>query len=365
MTEIVVTCPVYESFRVRQVAGMFDVPLAQRMTERFCVDIPALGDAWRIGLIVGPSGSGKSTLARALFGGNPAAEGGWPRNRAVIDGFPPGPVRKIVSVLTAVGFSSPPSWVKPYHVLSRGEQFRCDLARALLETQGASHPVVVMDEFTSVVDRTVAKAASFALAKAIRGGAVACRFVAVTCHDDIAAWLQPDWMVDMASSRFQWRCLRRPPIALAIHRCGRRAWQAFARHHYLSGTLNPACRCYLALWDGRPVAFCATVRMLARKSHDRISRIVTLPDVQGLGIGSAMLETVAALHRAEGRRVSITASHPAIVAHCRKSPLWRAVDVKRSRARSQKRGNPFAGHYRDSAGRIVVSFEYAAKGASP
>lgn len=364
MPEIVVTCPVHDSFRVRQVAGLFDVPLAERMTERFRVAVPPLGESWRIGLIVGPSGSGKTTLARELFGSHLAAEFAWPRERAVIDGFPPGPVRRIVRMLTAVGFSSPPSWVKPYHVLSRGEQFRCDLARALLdaedkgETGAAGRPVVVVDEFTSVVDRTVARAASAALAKAVRGAAVGCRFVAVTCHDDVAAWLEPDWVVDMAAGQFQRRCLRRPPIELAIHRCGRRAWKAFARHHYLSGALNPACRCYLALWGDRPVAFCATVRMLARRDHDRVSRIVTLPDVQGLGIGSVVLESVAQLHREEGRRVTITASHPAIVAHCRKSPRWRAVSVKRTAAASGKRKGGFAPHYRDAAGRMVVSFAY-------
>ena len=95
--EIEVTCPVFDSFRVQQVGGMFDVPLSHRASERFKVDVPQwlLGRAgqfkcpmnktgqqnlpfitsplspsppWQIGLIVGPSGSGKSTIARAMFG---------------------------------------------------------------------------------------------------------------------------------------------------------------------------------------------------------------------------------------------------------------------------------------------------------
>ena len=130
--EVTVDCPVFDSFRVQQVAGMFDVPLSQRATQRFCVDLPdgwQSGD-WRVGLIVGPSGSGKSTIARTMFPGGVYCPREWPPEQAVVDGLGDRPIKEVTGLLTAVGFSSPPSWVKPYHVLSNGEQFRCDLARA-------------------------------------------------------------------------------------------------------------------------------------------------------------------------------------------------------------------------------------------
>ena len=66
--DVVVNCPVHDSFRVEQVAGMFDVPLCEKATERFQVELPTEDDVWQIGLIVGPSGSGKSTVARHAFG---------------------------------------------------------------------------------------------------------------------------------------------------------------------------------------------------------------------------------------------------------------------------------------------------------
>ena len=88
---------------------------------------------WRIGLIVGPSGSGKSTIARRLFGDRLYENAPWPEDRAVVDCLGDRPIKEIIGLLTAVGFSSPPNWVKPYRVLSNGERFRCDLARALLE----------------------------------------------------------------------------------------------------------------------------------------------------------------------------------------------------------------------------------------
>src|SRR5689334_2604810 len=129
--DVVVSCPVYDSFRVQQVAGMFDVPLAEKAQERFTVELPSLEEPWDVGLIVGPSGSGKSTVARRFYEQELFRGAEWAADKAVIDCFGETPMRQIVELFTAVGFSSPPSWVKPYQVLSGGERFRCDLARAL------------------------------------------------------------------------------------------------------------------------------------------------------------------------------------------------------------------------------------------
>jgi GNAT superfamily N-acetyltransferase len=288
-------------------------------------------------------------------------------------------VRNVVELFTAVGFGSPPSWIKPYAVLSNGEKFRCDLARALsiaykdsgcgMQGSGKAtdneslppaprilHPLTVFDEFTSVVDRTVAKVSSAAIAKGIRRGHIPCQFVAVTCHYDVAEWLEPDWVLDMATRELSWRCLRRPAIRLEIHRSRVAAWELFKRHHYLSAGLAPQARCYLATWDGVPVTFCATLPVIAQRGHRRFTRIVTLPDYQGIGIGMRVTEAVAELHRAEGLRINVTSSHPALVRHCRRSPRWRAVSVKKT-GTSRSTTTRFRG-YRSSAGRAVVSFEY-------
>jgi GNAT superfamily N-acetyltransferase len=400
--QIHVECPVFESFRVAQVAGMFDVPLSEKMRETFCVDAPDIdgigeGKDWRIGLIVGPSGSGKSTVARELFGDRFYAGGAWAEDRAVVDGVGELPARTIVELFTAVGFSSPPSWVKPYHVLSGGERFRCDLARALaspmsnhggevqmnrkgaetqreepLDSSGRqrsaplrlcgssggdekSLPIVAFDEFTSVVDRQVAQFGSAAVARAVRSGRAPCRFVAVTCHYDVAEWLEPDWTLDMATGATDWRRLRRPAIHVEVVRCRARLWKLFARHHYLSGGLSVRARCFLARIGDAAVAFCATLPCIGRKGHWRISRIVTLPNYQGLGVGMKFAEAVAELHREEGKRLNITASHPAVVGHCKKSPRWKAVSFRRG---GRRRGPEFVKDYRAAEGRAVASFEF-------
>lgn len=355
--DVVVSCPIYDSFRVQQVAGMFDVPLAEKASERFEADVPGANENWQIGLIVGPSGSGKSTIARRAFATKMYTADEWPTDRAVVDCFGQLSVRHVVELFTAVGFGSPPSWIKPYHVLSNGERFRCDLARALAAGFKIDNPIVVFDEFTSVVDRNVAKVCSAAIAKGIRRGHLPCRFVAVSCHYDVAPWLEPDWILDMATCELQRRCLRRPQIELEIHRCKPAAWQLFKRHHYLSGSLPVAARCYLTTWEGIPVNFCATVPVITRKNHRRFTRIVTLPDYQGIGIGMRAVTAIADLHRAEGHRINVTSSHPALIRHCDHSPLWKTVNVKKSGGSSQ-RGNKRFPTYRNAAGRAVVSFEY-------
>jgi GNAT superfamily N-acetyltransferase len=86
---------------------------------------------------------------------------------------------------------------------------------------------------------------------------------------------------------------------------------------------------------------------------------VTLPDYQGIGIGMAVAEAVAEVHRGEGHRVSVTGSHPALIAHCRRSPRWRCVSVKKTGSR---RVRGFVRAYRGSGGRAVVSFEYRGPG---
>jgi GNAT superfamily N-acetyltransferase len=214
---------------------------------------------------------------------------------------------------------------------------------------------VAFDEFTSVVDRNVARAASAALAKAVRRGHIACRFVAITCHYDVARWLAPDWTLDMATGCVTRGRLRRPRSCLRLFRCRHAAWELFARHHYLSAALSRSARCYLATWRELPVAFCATLPCVGRRGHWRITRLVTLPDYQGLGIGTRLMEAIGALYIGDGLRLNITASHPAIVEHCRRSPRWRAGRVRRTGSRPS---GPYRPNYQGSPGRSVASFEF-------
>lgn len=183
--DIVKTCEPSASFRVSKIQADFDVK-QEHAQEHFVGDI-TFPDEWNIGVIVGGSGTGKTTIARELF--KDIGETYTYTAKSVVDDMPQCSVNDITKMFYAVGFGSVPFWLKPYSVLSNGEKMRVDLARTLLEKD-----FVVFDEFTSVVDRNVAKTACLAINKAVKRTNK--KFVAVSCHYDILEWLCPDWVFD-------------------------------------------------------------------------------------------------------------------------------------------------------------------------
>lgn len=353
-----VETPIVPTPRVQQVRGMFD--LAEEATTHldWQVELPLADRPWHIGLIVGPSGCGKTTVARHLFTemagldeqGRPPSFREWITRGAVVDAFPEAmPIKDIVALLSSVGFASPPAWLRPFHVLSTGQRFRVTLALLLAHTPADQR--IVFDEYTSVVDRTVARIGSAALAKTIRQARR--QFVAVTCHEDVEAWLQPDWVYRPAENIFAWRRLRRRPrIVLDIVRCRPRAWRLFAPHHYLSAKLARSAVAFLALWQGRPVAFSAWLPYVGAGAKGRREhRTVTLPDYQGVGIGNALSDFCASLWTGLGLRALSTTTHPAMIRSRSRSGHW-----KMHRAPAFARGHE--GRLRHAVTRLTAGFTY-------
>ena len=182
------------TFRVASVIGRFDLQ-SNKVKEHFKGNIDLTND-WQIGLIVGRSGTGKTTIAKQLFKENYFTSYKY-LSTSILDDMPKeSSIEEIIQIFNSVGFSSPVSWLKPYSVLSNGEKMRVDLARALLN----NNEYFVFDEFTSVVDRDVAKITSYAMQKSIRKTNK--KFIVISCHDDIKEWLLPDWIFDTNTMTF-------------------------------------------------------------------------------------------------------------------------------------------------------------------
>jgi ABC-type ATPase involved in cell division/GNAT superfamily N-acetyltransferase len=354
------SCPIVETPRVKQMQGIFDVAPAARSEVAWDCDV-TLPDAWNVGLIVGPSGAGKSTAARELFGDRLVERWDWPADRCVLDGFPAElGIKDVTELLSSVGFSTPPAWLRPFHVLSTGEQFRVDLARTLAELPD----LAVVDEFTSVVDRQVARVGAAAVAKAVRRRGR--RFVAVSCHYDILDWLDPDWVFQPHTGALDRRCLRgRPTIELDIYPAGRSAWPLFEPHHYLSTKLHTAAHSFVALYEGRPVAFDSYLHFPHPKVSDiKIGhRLVVLPDYQGLGIGGRFEEWLGEYLHTRGYRYHNVTAHPALIAYCLRSPRWRLTSKAAALSDRKKKITSevvprFNRKQREARRLATVTFEY-------
>lgn len=182
----------FESFRAQKVKSLFNAENGHSWTHE--ADLPIEDKEWQIGLIVGPSGSGKTSLGKQIWPNVAIHDlySGWDINLPIVDNIAPQKsLNEVTAALSAVGLGDVPSWLRPHGILSNGEQYRAGLARLICDAPNK----VVIDEFTSVVDRQIAKIGASAFAKSWRR-TKAKQIVLLSCHYDIIEWLQPDWVYD-------------------------------------------------------------------------------------------------------------------------------------------------------------------------
>jgi GNAT superfamily N-acetyltransferase len=322
--DITVESPVYESYRAARVRSLFNVSESQGSSHRINVDFPIDEKDWSLGVIVGPSGSGKTTIGTRLFDGAAFHRGfDWDESKPIIDQIGDD-FNKATGALSAVGLGSVPSWLRPFQALSMGEKFRAEMARIVVEKPST----IIVDEFTSVVDRQIAQVGAGAFAKAWRRTKGKC--ILLSCHYDILDWLQPDWVLDTKYWEFTWGYLSpKPTIELDIYEANSaKAWPFFKPHHYLDLPNPIAPTYYIGEVGGEAVAHLA-VTTLAGLKQARLTRLVVMPEWQGAGVGMKFLEYVAqhwldGLNR-YGKKMPgiIHTSHPGLIFALQRSPKWR------------------------------------------
>jgi hypothetical protein len=320
-------CSDFSSYRAARVKSLFNCESGANFA--IDADLPVDDASWKIGVVVGPSGSGKTSIGRQVWPDVGIYDGdeGWPADKPIVDAIAPdGAFDDVTGALAAVGLGSVPAWLRPFHALSNGERFRAGLARLIAEGRQR----VIIDEFTSVVDRQIAKVGAGAFSKAWkRGGGQA---VLLSCHYDILDWVEPDWVFDTRTGELQRGSLwRRPKLELEVFQTDGSFWPMFEPHHYLKLPRMVAARYYVGFVDGEVVAHLAVAPWL-QSSGMRACRMVVMPEWQGAGVGMRFLNEVCRLqftpangYHDRTRAVYFHTSHPGLCAALRRDRRWSQI----------------------------------------
>lgn len=367
-------CTDFDSYRAARVKSLFNAETGANFD--LDAEIPIDDNGWSLGVIVGPSGSGKTSMGGQLWGGEAFADfDNWPGDRPIVDAIAPGgDFNEVTAALAAVGLGTVPVWLRPFPVLSNGEKFRANLARVICDAPRR----VVIDEFSSVVDRQIARFGALAFSKSwkrlARDGGNQC--VLLSCHYDIIDWLEPDWVFDTATGKYAGRGLwRRPKFEVEIWETDWRYWPLFEPHHYLKVPKMIAATNYVGVVDGEPVVHMAQgTRPGLREA--RGCRLVVMPEWQGSGVGLRFLNAICQMWLDGENRFRkpmptlFHTSHPGLCAALRRMPQWvqvsaslyggnkakSAASMKKSRSSGKSTYNAgagYGGHFR-----AVQGFRY-------
>eukprot|EP00434_Breviolum_minutum_P016622 symbB.v1.2.014654.t1/scaffold1077.1/size139779/1 len=248
-----------------------------------------LPDSWSIGAFCGPSGSGKSVNMRNLG------------CEVVIQWRHGTPIHEQAdSALLDIVLLPLAAQQRCYDDLSTGQKMQADLARQL-----AAGGRILVDEFTSVLDRTLAAALCISVESYVRR--MNLQLIVATVHLDILQQLQPDWYFRSDSAQLmtfsKGTCDRpavpapcmdyfRPPVrSFTVSQLGgakrtKEVFQAhFAQHHYLKQGLPAMWGLIVRDESGTAVAFHAVAWFTGCKAP-REARVVVLPEYQGMGLGT-------------------------------------------------------------------------------
>ncbi|HEP5208921.1 TPA: GNAT family N-acetyltransferase, partial [Streptococcus pyogenes] len=87
-----------------------------------------------------------------------------------------------------------------------------------------------------------------------------------------------------------------------VRRCSIAEWGKFRRYHYLNGDIVRAARCFGLYDDDKIIGFIGVIHFPHPKNKKikRVTRLVILPDYQGVGLGTRFLKSVAEIYSCQG-----------------------------------------------------------------
>jgi len=346
--------------------------------------------SFKIGYIVGDSGTGKSSIINQLIKTGkyePLPAGRCiNNNKSLIQQFKT--EDEAMSKLLCVGLSSIPVWFRTYETISNGEKFRADMAVNIKS-------FLIVDEFTSNLDRLTARCLSSCLKKYVEKHNLS-NIILSGCQYDIIPWLQPDFVYDTNINDFLsdysalpvWECLiadtsikhshtdkaeqlERNSYSidkkkLVLRRTPMSHWIFYSQHHYLSSSLlsNAVCwEIYVKIENiERGIGFIAVSPMPSGTVHNAVRehRIVVIPSCQGIGIGVLISEAIAKHYVLNGYRYFTKTSHPKLGNYRNNSSFWKPTTSNMIKKSNKENSVNKDGKFRrwNVTERVCYSHEY-------
>lgn len=149
----------------------------------------------------------------------------------------------------------------------------------------------------------------------------------------------------------------RPKIKLEIYRVDNKikntVWNVFRKYHYLNTNIHKASECYVAMYNNQLVGFISVMQSIGHTGIKTIHRLVVLPDYQGIGIGTSLLNFVGGKYKESKMKANIVTSNPSIYHSLKRSDKWKLLRIGRVNKQSNK-----AMRKTDSSNRITYTFQY-------
>ena len=120
---------------------------------------------------------------------------------------------------------------------------------------------------------------------------------------------------------------RRPDIKLDVWKVNGSYWRFYKEHYYLDLPMPPAAEYFIGTVDGELVTHLAVCPMFTAHAY-RATRLVTVPEWQGAGVGTKFLNLIMEYHKdGKGRcghklPTLFHTSHPQLIAYLNRNPKW-------------------------------------------
>ena len=123
-----------------------------------------------------------------------------------------------------------------------------------------------------------------------------------------------------------------------MRECGIDEWAKFRRYHYLNTDLARSCRCFGLYDDNKIIGFAGVLHQphAKWKNLKRISRLVILPDYQGIGLGYKFLNLLGHYYAKQNYQLSIVTNAKNLVCKLSGSEKWRMTRLSVNKFGSEK-----------------------------